>query len=238
VEFNDIFSSFKELGIGGLVVSTITFIMWLIEKTFGLPHFITNIFYKIIDIFLKRRMPELKEVQVLKENDIQKHDIFGYIDYWIYVNIPSINFSTEFRTLVFRKYLTIFLQTHKVNIYSFVHEKEFEHWESAEFWTNILGLINKIVVDYEKEMKLAGIPDVVIQKMKEKNNDIISLTIDLISTICNSQFYSTDKNLLKVYSILNIFLSILENTISASEKICASINGELKGLSMDGKIEP
>jgi len=237
MDFNDFFSSFKDLGLGGLVVSTITFIMWLIEKTFGLPPFITNLFYKIIDLFLKRKMANLNDVQVLKENDIQKHDIFNYIDYWIFVNIPTIRFSTEFRTVVFRKYLTIYLQTHKSNIHSFVYDKEFEHWESAEFWTNILGLINKIVVDYEKEMKLAGIPDVVIEKMKEKNNDTISLTIDLISTISNSQFYSTDKNLLKVYSILNIFLSILENTISSSERICNSINGEMKGLTMDGKTE-
>ena len=33
-----------------------------------------------------------------------------------------------------------------------------------------------------------------------------------------------------MYSILNILLSVLENTISNSEAVCNSINGQLKGL--------
>ena len=77
-----------------------------------------------------------------------------------------------------------------------------------------------------------------IEKMKTKNNDTITLTIDLIEGICNSQFYDSENNYLKVYSILNILLSVLENTISHSEGVCNSINGALKGLSFEGKIEP
>jgi hypothetical protein len=64
----------------------------------------------------------------------------------------------------------------------------------------------------------------------------------LIEGICNSQFYESEKNYLKVYSILNIILSILENTISNSEQTCNGINGQLKGqkFSESGKtyIEP
>ena len=48
--------------------------------------------------------------------------------------------------------------------------------------------------------------------------------------ICNSTFYNSENNLLKVYSILNIILSVLENTISHSQATCNSINGQLKGL--------
>jgi len=74
--------------------------------------------------------------------------------------------------------------------------------------------------------------------MKAKNNDTIQLTIDLISNVSNSQFYESDDNLLKVYSILNIILSVLENTISNSEFVCNSINGQLSGLTtFDGGKE-
>ena len=74
--------------------------------------------------------------------------------------------------------------------------------------------------------------------MKAKNNDTIQLTIDLISNVSNSQFYESDDNLLKVYSILNIILSVLENTISNSEIVCNSINGQLSGLTtFDGDKE-
>jgi predicted house-cleaning noncanonical NTP pyrophosphatase (MazG superfamily) len=156
----------------------------------------------------------------------------------MYSRVPTFQFSTDYRTVVFRKYLTIFLKKHKENIRKYVDNKNFEKMEDSELWTSLLSLINDIIYDYEKEMELAGIPKVIIEKMKVKNNDTISLTIDLIEGICNSQFYSSDKNLLKIYSILNIMLSILENTISNSDHICNSINGQLKGMSMDGKTEP
>jgi hypothetical protein len=86
-------------------------------------------------------------------------------------------------------------------------------------------------------MESVGIPKIIIEKMKVRNNDTISLTIDLLEGVCTSQFYASDRNLLKVYSILNILLSVLENTISSSANICNSINGQLKGLSMDGEEE-
>ena len=37
--------------------------------------------------------------------------------------------------------------------------------------------------------------------MKVRNNDTLNLTIDLIEGICNSRFYNSKNNLLKVYSI-------------------------------------
>jgi hypothetical protein len=114
--------------------------------------------------------------------------------------------------------------------------------DDAKLSTSLLNLINRIIYDYERECEEIGIPKIVIEKMKLKNNDTIALTIDLIEGICSSQFYSSDKNLLKVYSILNILLSVLENTISNSENVCNSINGQLKGLKFNdnGKtvIEP
>ena len=101
-----------------------------------------------------------------------------------------------------------------------------------------MDLINQIVFDYEKEMSDSGIPKIVTDKMKVKNNDTITLTFDLIEGICNSQFYDSENNFLKVYSILNILLSVLENTISNSEPTCNSINGALKGLKFEGYTEP
>ena len=110
--------------------------------------------------------------------------------------------------------------------------------DDSELWTSSLALINKIIYDYESEMRSQGIPEVVIEKMKVRNNESISLTIDLLESICSSQFYTSEKNLLKIYSILNILLSILESTISSSLYICNSINGQLRGLTMDGHTEP
>jgi hypothetical protein len=125
-----------------------------------------------------------------------------------------------------------------VNLQTWIQSKNFEEMDNSKLWSSVLEVINSIVEDYEKEMQIQGIPIIIIEKMKLRNNDTISLTIDLLESICNSKFYDSDKNLLKVYSILNILLCVLEYTISSSERVCNSINGQLSGMSIDGKVEP
>lgn len=238
MEFMDIFDNVGNFGIGSIIASLLALIVWIIDKTIGLPGIITRIFYRILDSFLKDKIKNIKEINIIKETDVLNHDIFNYIDYWIYSKVPTIQFSTEYRTVVFRKYLKIFLQKHKSNLLNWIQDKSFEEMDNSQLWTSLLSLINNIIHDYEKEMELTGIPKIIIEKMKVRNNETISLTIDLLEGVCNSQFYDSEKNLLKVYSILNILLSVLENTISSSATVCNFINGQLKGLSMDGKTEP
>jgi len=237
MEFVDLFDNFGNFGIGSIVASTLALIVWIIDKTIGLPGIVTKIFYKILDSFLKDKIKNIKEISTIKETDVINHDIFNYIDYWIYSKVPTIQYSTEYRTVVFRKYLKIFLQKHKSNLQTWVQDKSFEEMDNSQLWNSLLSLINNIIYDYEVEMELTGIPKIIIEKMKVKNNETISLTIDLLESVCSSQFYDSEKNLLKVYSILNILLSVLEHTISSSANICNLINGQLKGLSMDGKTE-
>jgi len=237
MEFFDIFSNVHGLEFGSIVITVITVIFWIIERTFGIPNIISKIFYKLTDQFLKVKIKEIPQLNIIKETDVINHDIFNYIDYWTYSKVPTIQFSSEYRTIVFRIYLTIFLQKHKINLQKWVHDKSFEEMDESQLWTSLLSLINTIVYDYERDMEMNGIPKIIIEKMKAKNNDTISLTIDLLEGVCNSQFYSTEKNFLKVYSILNILLSVLENTISSSSNICNSINGQLKGLSINGVTE-
>ena len=100
----------------------------------------------------------------------------------------------------------------------------------AELHKALLNLVNKTIYDYERELLDDGIPKIIIEKMKSKNNDNLDLILDLINSVCSSNFYDSEHNYLKVYSILNILLSVLESTVNSSESICNSINGQLKGL--------
>lgn len=234
----DLFGEYSNLGIGGLIAMGVSILLWILERTFGIPKIIMKLFYTILDAFLKEKIKNLNEINIIKETDVLNHDLFNYIDFWTYNKVPTIQFSTEYRTVIFRKYLKILLQKHKVNLQTWIQSKNFEEMDNSKLWSSVLEVINSIVEDYEEEMKNVGIPVVIIDKMKVRNNDTISLTIDLLESICNSQFYDSDKNLLKVYSILNILLCVLEYTISSSERVCNSINGQLSGMSMDGKVEP
>lgn len=230
MSFTDLIQLINQYGFSGTVVGIILIFLWLVIKSSWFSNIVSKITEYLLDLIIKNRSNNVSKVKSIAENDILNHDIFNYIDFWMYSKVPTFRFSTEYRTVVFRKYLQIFLKKHKENLKIYIDKKDFEKMENAELWTSLLSLINNIIYDYEKEMEKSGIPKVVIEKMKVRNNDTISLTIDLIEGVCNSQFYESEGNLLKIYSILNIMLSILENTISNSDTICNSINGQLKGM--------
>jgi len=235
---SDITSLIDKYGIKGAIFVIILFLLILMIKSKWFGDLLSKLSDRFIEKFMKNKTKDISQVRNINDSDISNHDIFNYIDFWMYSKVPTFQFSTEYRTVVFRRYLTIYLRSYKSNIAKFITSREYQEMDDAKLSTTLLNLINRIVYDYEREMEEAGIPKIIIEKMKVKNNDTITLTIDLIEGICSSQFYSSDKNYLKVYSILNILLSVLENTISNSEGVCNSINGQLKGLTFDGKKEP
>lgn len=238
MSISDITLIIEKYGIEGAFLIILTFIIISMLKSKWVNNVLSKISDKFIERFMKNKTKDISTVKNITESDILNHDIFNYIDFWMYSKVPTFQFSTEYRTVVFRKYLAIYLKSYKKNIALFVETGKYKEMDDAKLSTTLLNLINTIIYDYEREAELSGIPKVVIEKMKLKNNDTISLTLDLVEGICSSQFYSSESNLLKVYSILNIILSILESTISNSESVCNSINGQLKGLTFEGKIEP
>jgi hypothetical protein len=229
---------FKEYGYIGLLLAIVVLILIGLIKGGILKKIWSFIMDKFIEKFMKEKTKDQSIGRAITDSDIMNHDIFNYIDLWKYSRIPTLQFSTEYRTVVFRKYLTIYLNSYRENLQRFLNDSEYKTMDDAQIWKAFLVLINDIIYDYEKQMEEVGIPKVIIEKMKVKNNETIQLIIDLIEGICNSHFYESENNYLKVYSILNIILSVLENTIQSSETICNSINGQLKGLSFNdgGKI--
>lgn len=228
----DLFKMMEEYGIGGLIfLSAVTFAGAIIKSKW-FSSWLTTQTDKLIEWILRRKVKNSNENDLI-ESDITNHDIFNYIDFWIYSKVPTFQFSTDYRTIIFKRYLSIFLKKYKEGLYEFVSSGKYQSMNQSELWKNLLDLINIIIFQYEKECEISGIPKIVIVKMKSKNNDTIALTIDLIESIINSKFYQSEKNLLKMYSILNIILSVLESTITNSESICNSINGQLKGLKVE-----
>lgn len=231
-EVNYMMDIFKQYGIAGVVVVGIASLLIIVMKTEWMKKLLTKLGDKLVEWFMKEKTKNSGSAMKIAETDICNHDIFNYIDFWKYSKIPTIQFSTEYRTAVFRKYLTIYLKSYKSNLKSFLEEKSYMEMDNAKIWKSFLDLINRIIYDYERDMAAEGIPKIVIEKMKAKNNETVGLIIDLIEGICSSNFYESEKNLLKVYSILNIIQSVLDNTISQADKVCNSINGQLAGLSI------
>jgi hypothetical protein len=234
-ELTDLLELLKKYQIesAGTIIAIV--VAYLLIKGGALGKIFSTIFEKYVDYFIKKKSKT--DLTTVTLNEVLNHDIFSYIDFWRYSKVPTLKLSTEFRNVVFRKYLNIYLKSHKDKIQQYIVSKSYVNMTESELWRSLLSLMNDIVYSYETELTNAGIPKVVIEKMKAKNNDIITLTINLIENVCNSQFYKSENNLLKIYSVLNIILSILENTVQNSEAVCNSINGELKGqrISEGGK---
>lgn len=231
MNISDIMNIVENYGIKGSAFIIFSFITLSIFKSAWMNNALSKISDKFIEKFMINKTKNINKesVQKIKESDILNHEIFDYIELWLYSNIPTLQFSTEYRTLVFRKYLQIFLKSYKKNFYDFVESKEYQLMDDSELSTSLMKLINKTIYDYERESRLAGIPEIVIEKMKLKNNNTISLIVKLIDTLSSSKFYTSDKNLLKIYSILNLTISVLETTVMSAEQICNSINGQLSG---------
>lgn len=237
--FSDLVGLIDKYGIKGALGVILIFLLYSFAKSKWLGDRLGKLSDWFLEKFMKNKVKELESsVRRISNSDIDNHDVFNYIDFWMYSKVPTFQFSTEYRTVIFRKYLTIYLKNYKKNVEAYVKSKDYEEMDEPQILKSFLILINMTVFDYEREMEQIGIPMIIIERMKIKNNDNILLTIDLVEGICSSQFYHSDKNLLKVYSILNILLTILENTINGSESVCNSINGALKGLEFNGHKEP
>ncbi len=221
----------NDYGIGGFAFVAFIILGSAVVRSKWFSEWWSKMTDRIIEWFMVRKTKSSGDSD-LSESDIVNHDIFNYIDFWVYSKIPTFTFSTDYRTVIFKKYLSIFLLKYKEGIVKFTSSGDYKKMDRSELRRSLLGLLNDIIYSYEKECEESGIPKIVIIKMKSKNNDTVSLTIDLIENIINSQFYESKNNYLKMYSILNIVLSILESAISNSEPICNSINGQLSGLTI------
>jgi hypothetical protein len=174
----------------------------------------------------------------ISDSDIINHDVFNYIDFWVYNQIPSLSFDTDYKTFVFRKYLQIYFRSYKSEIKKFLNEKNYKNMDNSELRKNLLSLITDIIKKMEDTMRDNEIPNIIIVKMKNSLIERMDLTMDLINSVSESSFYDSEDNLLKMYSFLNVTHSVLDNTISNIEKVINELNGELSGLSMGGYTEP
>jgi hypothetical protein len=220
----------------GVIATTISLVcvslIWVFKKFGG--KIVNTLFDKILQ---KHFSKDTTESVKISESDVLNHEFLNYLDFWTFSKVPTLIFKTEYRTAVFRRYLTCLLKAYKSNVQTFVVDQSYKKMDEAQLNRALLRLINDIIYKYEEDARTSGIPEVVINKMKIRNSDTLNLLLDLIDNISNSPFYDSEDNLLKVFSFQSILMSIVENILINSEPVCSSINGELKGLSFEGKTE-
>ncbi len=240
VDLKQITELFDKYGTKTAFLILLSFLIIILFKSKVLGEVIKNFTDKWIGkLFNKNKAIDTTSVKILfKESDLINHEIFNYIDFWLYSSIPTLKFKTEYRTVVFRKYLSVYFNQYKDSLFLFINSGEYKELDNNKLKSTLYTLFNDIVTKYENSMRQAGIPDAVISKMKTKNNETYQLLLELVNSVCDNHFYDTDKNMLKIFTILNILNATLEYTINISSEVCNNINGELSGKQFDGVIEP
>jgi len=148
----DLFQMAQKYGLKGIFIGIAFLLISGIFKSSWFQGLWSKFTDKMIEWFLKRKTKS-DEVKHIVESDILNHDIFNYIDFWMYSKVPTFQFSTEYRTVVFRKYLTIYLRCYKKGISDFLKEGKYKTMDQSELWKSLMDLINHIVWDYERECR-------------------------------------------------------------------------------------
>lgn len=193
---------------------------------------------KKLFIWIKNALSPNKKGNKITESQIINHQVFNFINFWLHNKIPTLSFKTEYRNIVFKRYLTIFYDSHYKILKDYVKSRRYKGVDIPTIEKQMIKILTDITIDYEKNMINEGIPDVIVSKMKIILKRDLELLVNLIQKIIISPVYDGYDNLLKVYSFLNVINSVLESTIINIIEVCDSINGELAGLSMGGKTEP
>ena len=153
MSLSDIASIMEKYGFKGSIFIIFIFILISMIKSSWFTTFLGKLSDSFVEKFMRNKVKDVNShVKSIADSDITNHDIFNYIDFWTYSKVPTIQFSTEYRTAVFRKYLTIYLKSYKRKISDFVNSKEYQDMDDAKVWRALLDLINQIVFDYEKDM--------------------------------------------------------------------------------------
>jgi hypothetical protein len=123
----DIASIMEKYGFKGSIFVIFVFLIISMLKSSWFSGVLSKLSDSFVEKFMRSKVKDVNShVKAIADSDITNHDIFNYIDFWTYSKVPTIQFSTEYRTAVFRKYLTIYLKSYKRKIF------HVEMWKQIE----------------------------------------------------------------------------------------------------------
>ncbi len=109
MKFSDIVKYTEDYGLSGAIIVSILSVIMALSKFDWFTKLMSNIINRSKNKKAKNNTPKIK----IKESDIINHDIIKFIDFWLYSKVPTFQFSTEYRTAVFRKYIEMYLKGYK-----------------------------------------------------------------------------------------------------------------------------
>lgn len=162
---------------------------------------------------------------------ITHHEMFYKIRRYVDIAIPNMHMKGAVRTMMFRDMLTIKLNVIDSRLKDLLLSKTLT---SDNMLTQNLLTLEAIVKEYQSKWKEIGIPEAVSMKFEEWHDGKTLLLYDSIRQICECKIIDTPVE--EMYSILNIYLAVVNLTIVDAEKTLTTLNGTLSGLEYKGGI--
>ena len=105
----------EHYGLTGAIIVIVLVLLITLMKTKFFSDLTVKFMKKITTKLFKKRKKVVDSSTIIQvsDSDIINHEIFSHIDFWVYSEIPTMEFSSEYRTVVFRKYLHIYYKSYK-----------------------------------------------------------------------------------------------------------------------------
>ena len=151
--------------------------------------------------------------------DLTRHPLFERLRYLREVVVPRLDVGHAEKTTCLRKFLSLKLETFEVGMRDWAAKPEAMH--SGD----VVGLITRLVKEYETKALSAGIPQVFVERFADHHQHVVDATVDALSRIADSDLYS---ELEKQAAALDILLYAFVFTVRSAEDAISTLNGQLE----------
>lgn len=160
--------------------------------------------------------------------ELRYHPFFSSAHYKIVAEIPTLELSPSkpVKQAMFRDLLTIYIKT-MLDTCTEVVAQDMTDW-SGEKWANeVSKQMNRMVVDFHKNARDAGIPDPALMKFNKWHYPTLEMLYEYITMLGNSNLYST--NIVRTSTFLLTMNLLLVTTLGDAERSLKELNGEVGG---------
>lgn len=178
----------------------------------------------LLTIFLRKKI-EYWNPKETKQTSLANHKMFHNLRIYLNYEIQHLVIGEKLREALFRDFLIFHFTCIKNEYIHFLERGDLEKMNSDIFKARMIECQDNIVRKYEEKALQEGIPEVVIQKYNEWNEQRIRDCYDYIANVCDEQVFQT--NTAKTAVIFDFMIHILNLTVMSAKDTLIRLNGEL-----------
>lgn len=176
-------------------------------------------------LLLKKKIENWNPFKENNSKNLLGHKLFQNLRIYLNYEIQHLVIGEKLREALFRDFLIFHFTCIKNEYTHFLERGDLEKMDAQTYKLRMMECQENIVKFYEEKAIREGIPDVVIRKYNEWNEQRIKDCYEYISNICDEQIFQT--NTAKTAVIFDFMIHILNLTVISAKDTVIRLNGEL-----------